>query len=81
MGSNEGTDMPVSDEWMEMTLVKSLHSGGPDVIHFSDSTVPDIQGASLVSAIRVKAENLLAGLSWIVVGVDHKDILTCFPLL
>ncbi len=56
VGKNEGRDMPVSDERMEMTLVKFLHSGGPDVIHFSDLKVPDIQGTELVSAIQVKVE-------------------------
>jgi hypothetical protein len=34
-----------------MTLVKSLYSGDPD----ADLQVPNIQGASLVSTIRVKA--------------------------
>jgi hypothetical protein len=60
--------MPVSNEWMEMTLVKSLHIGDPDVIHFSDLTVPDIfQSASLKSAIRIKAvKSLLPFSLWLI---------------
>ncbi len=42
---------------MGMTLVKFLHSGDPDVIQTeqADSQVSDIEGASLVSAIRIHA--------------------------
>jgi hypothetical protein len=41
---------------MQMTLVKSLHSGDPEVIQkHKDLQAPDIQGASLASAIQVKA--------------------------
>jgi hypothetical protein len=40
---------------MEMTLVKSLHNGDPDVYKNADLQGPDIQDPSDTSANRVKA--------------------------
>jgi hypothetical protein len=61
LGLIPSQDMSVSGVRMELTLVESLHRDDPDVIFkHADLHVPDSQGASLASAIRVKAvESLL----------------------
>ncbi len=47
-----------------MTLVKSFHSGDPAMVQkHEDMQVPDIQGMSLASAVRVKAVKSSPGIN------------------